>query len=198
MKTILKTILLAIIFIGYSSCEDSDLPIDTLYAEVDTSGSVVRILVDADTQLNVTGTEPRSNSRDILIEIQQGDGSMMPEFDEVRIYIALFKNSALDEPMTDFDGNDLGEEYYETIDASQFVNLSGVNGLPEYLVSSLTPDLLATFPTADLTNFTYIRTRFELEMSDGRVWSDYNSGGALSGPYFSASFTSRSVIRVNE
>ena len=198
MKTIIKTILLAIIFIGYSSCEESDLPIDTLYDEVDTSGSVVRILVDADTQLNVSGVEPRSNSRDILVEIQQGDGTMTPEFAEVRVYIALFKNSALDEPMTDFDGNDLGEEYYETIDASLFVELSEVNGLPQYLISSLTPDLLATFPTADLTSFTYIRTRFELEMSDGRVWSDYNSGGALSGPYFSASFTSRSVIRVNE
>ena len=199
MKNIFKSILIAIVVLGgLYSCSDSDLPIDTLYNEVDTSGSVIRILEDADTQLNISGEGIRSNLRNILVEIQQGDGSMTPEFLEVRVYISLFKNTALDEPVEDDDGNELGELYFETYPAALFVDLSDINGLPEYLISSTTSEMLALFPTADLPNFTYCKTRMELEMSDGRVWSDFNSGGALSGPYFSAPFTSRSVIRINE
>ena len=45
MKNIFKSILVTIIILGgFSSCSDSDLAIDTLYEEVNTTGSVLRIL----------------------------------------------------------------------------------------------------------------------------------------------------------
>ncbi len=45
MKNIYKSILVAIVMIGgFSSCSDSDLAIDTLYDDVNTSGSVLRVV----------------------------------------------------------------------------------------------------------------------------------------------------------
>ena len=45
MKNIFKSILVAIVVLGsFTSCEESDLSIDTLYNEVDTTGAALRML----------------------------------------------------------------------------------------------------------------------------------------------------------
>ncbi len=56
---------------------------------------------------------------------------------------------------------------------------------------SLVNDL---FPEAVLSPPTFIVSRFELEMTDGRIWNDENAGTTLSGPYFESPFTYKTIF----
>ena len=94
MKNIFKSILVTIIIIGgFSSCSDSDLAIDNLYDEVNTTGSVLRILEKPLDLLNNDGEE--KSCLCFLVEVQQGDGSFTPDFKEVRVKIELLHQNLL-------------------------------------------------------------------------------------------------------
>jgi hypothetical protein len=99
-------------------------------------------------------------------------------------------------PTLDAAFNPLGEVLFRTIPQAEFAELSSVNGLPQKSLLIPTQEFLDTFPTAVITIPTFIQIRFELEMSDGRVWTNTNAGTTLSGPYLSSPFT-RTVIFLN-
>jgi hypothetical protein len=194
MKNIFKSILVAIIIIGgFSSCTDSDLAIDTLYSEVDTTGAALRILDYPEDIINVTGGN-FDNCLCFLVEVQEGDGSFTPNFSEVRVYISTFDDQDTEIPTTDGDGNEFGNILYQTIPNASFAELSPVNGLPMYQISIPTVDMVAAFPGADFNTPSFIVTSFELEMTDGRVWSVTNAGSTLSGPYFESPFTYKTIF----
>ena len=198
MKNIYKTFLIALVLIaGFTSCEESDLAIDNLYDNVDTSGAILRFLEAPDLVVNLSGEDPYVNTIDFLLEVQEGDGSFLPDFKEVRISYETYANSALDEPVLDFDGNIIGEIYYTTIPAVDFDRLSEINGLPETDYSIQTQVILDIFPTADFPDTIYVKTIFELEMTDGRIFNIQNAGTSLSGPFFSSPFFRITVFRQN-
>ncbi len=200
MKNIFKTLLIILVAFGITSCEDSDLQIDQLYDNVDTSGSVLRIIDYPADLVNLTGGEIVPNTIDFLFEVQQGDGSMTPDFKEVRIYLTPYDDQDLVFLTVDVDGNEIGESLYKTIPASEFAELSVINGLPQSNYNTETRFLLddywatAVFGKAN----PIVVNRFELEMNDGRVWTDSNAGATLSGPYFESPFLTRTIFKVNE
>ena len=195
MKNIFKTFLIGLVLlVGFTSCEESDLAIDNLYNNVDTSGAILRILEYPADLVNVSGGSV-PNSIDFLVEVQEGDGSSYPDFKEVRVYLSSFDDQDLINPTTDADGNEVGEVFFRTISAAEFEELSEINGLPEYQI--ITPTSLLgdeIFPTAVFTVPSFIVTRFELEMNDGRIFNDESAGTSLSGPYFESPFIHKTIF----
>ena len=194
MKNIFKTFLIVFIVFGITSCEESDLAIDTLYEEVDTTGSLLRTLEFPADLVNLSGGGV-PNSVDFTFEVQEGDGSSAPDFKEVRYYMSLYKDQDLIDPVLDEDGNELGERLIITYSASEFDEISDINGLPMKSISVPTQDILDVyFPEAVVTPPSFIISRFELEMNDGRVWSDYNAGATLTGAFMESPFFYKTIF----
>ncbi|MFT4696999.1 MAG: putative repeat protein (TIGR01451 family) [Flavobacteriaceae bacterium] len=200
MKNIFKITLISFLFIGITSCEEGDLPIDNLYNNVVTSGSVLRILDFPADLVTIAGGEITPNFIRYQMEVQEGDGSSSPDFKEVRMYFDGFDDQDLEFPTLDGNGNIIGEQLYRTISKAEFTEISEINGLPEITVEVATRFLLDEFFGNAVfgKNPSFIKTRFELEMNDGRIWSDYNAGTTLGGPYFESPFTHRTIFKIEE
>ena len=192
MKNIFKSILVAIIVIGgFTSCTESDLAIDNLYDNVDTSGSALRILSYPEDIIGLPGGN-FDNCLCFTVEVQQGDGSFYPEFKEVRVRLQVFSDQDTELPISE-------QVLYRTIPASEFVELSPANGLPYIEIVMETQDVYDLFTNTG-TEFTipaFIQTNFELEMTDGRVWDVSNAGATLSGPYFESPFAYKTIAIFN-
>ena len=192
MKNIFKSILVAIIVIGgFTSCTESDLAIDNLYDNVDTSGSALRILSYPEDIIGLPGGNFDS-CLCFTVEVQQGDGSFYPEFKEVRVKLQVFSDQDTEVPISE-------QVLYRTIPASEFVELSPANGLPYIEIAMETQDVYDLFTNTG-TEFTipaFIQTNFELEMTDGRVWDVSNAGATLSGPYFESPFAYKTIAIFN-
>lgn len=200
MKNIYKFLLIFSVVFVFTSCEDSDLEIDTLYENVDTTGSVLRILEYPADLVTISGGEITPNFIKYQMEVQEGDGSFSPDFKEVRVYFDGYDDQDLVFPTLDTEGNVIGELLYATFSAADFTEISDINGLPEITFEVATRFLLdelygnAVFGK----NPSFIQTRFELEMNDGRVWTDSNAGTTLSGPYFESPFVYRTIFKIDE
>ncbi|MBT3587401.1 MAG: hypothetical protein HN507_02000 [Flavobacteriaceae bacterium] len=198
MKNIYKSILVAIVIIGgFSSCSESNLSIDTLYDEVNTSGSILRILTPPADIIGLPGT-PFPTVLDFLVEVQQGDGSFPPEFKEVRVKIQLFADQDANVPI-----ENAPQILYQTILSSEFEELLGsVNGLPMYQIDIPTEDIIASYPGVQFPGLTFLITNFELEMTEldaeGNpiVWDVTNAGATLSGPYMSSPFSWKTIFKL--
>lgn len=198
MKNIYKSILVAIVIIGgFSSCSESNLSIDTLYDEVNTSGSILRILTPPADIIGLPGT-PFPTVLDFLVEVQQGDGSFPPEFKEVRVKIQLFADQDANVPI-----ENAPQILYQTILSSEFEELLGsVNGLPMYQIDIPTEDIIARYPGVQFPGLAFLITNFELEMTEldaeGNpiVWDVTNAGATLSGPYMSSPFSWKTIFKL--
>jgi hypothetical protein len=192
MKNIFKSILVAIVMIGgFSSCSDSDLAIDKLYEEADTSGSALRILDYPEDIIGLPGGNFNS-CLCFIVEVQQGDGSFTPEFKEVRVRLQVFADQDAENAISE-------QVLYRTIPSEDFVELSLANGLPYIEIAMESQAIFDSF-TEQGTEFTipaFIKTNFELEMSDGRVWDASNAGATLSGPYFESPFAYKTIAIFN-
>ena len=92
MKNIFKSILATIVvLVSFTSCEESDLSIDTLYNEVDTTGAALRMLSYPDDLINRTGGN-FSNCMCYSMEVQEGQGTPTPDFKEVRVYFTSYND----------------------------------------------------------------------------------------------------------
>jgi len=191
MKSIYKFLMLAVIVTGAVSCEDSDLIIDEVYDTVDTeTGAIVRT-VEAPLDL-VTGTGD-NNSIDFVWEIQQGNGSIQPDFKELRVLVRTWQDQDLIDPLVDGNGNPIPEAVYAVIPASAFE--IGENGLPRIAFSIPTADLVAWMPEdAVYTVPSFVNTRLELEMNDGTVFDDSKVGATIAGIYFSSPYSYRTIF----
>lgn len=201
MKNIFKSILVVIIVIGgFSSCSDSDLAIDTLYDDVDKSGSILRILDYPSDIVSLNGTELIDDSMTFTFEVQEGNGSMTPDFKEVRVFLDSYDDQDKIAPTLDVNGNVIGEFLFKTIPSAEFDQLSEVNGLPMNTWSVTTRDLLDNVYGDAIfgANPSFIVSRFELEMTDGRVWSVHNAGTTLSGPALESPFTHTTIFKIDE
>lgn len=196
MKNIFKTLLTGLILLGATvSCEESSLPIDVLYDNVDNSGAFVRTLVKpADLIYLTEGTTNRITSIDMTLEVQEGNGTLPSTFTELRVYIATYDDQDLLIPTSDDQGNPLGENQVMTIPASEF-EPSEANGLPSTSLSISSQSVVDLYPTAVFTVPTFIATRLELQMADGRVFTNTSIGPSVAtSPYFASPFIYKTIF----
>jgi hypothetical protein len=196
MKNIFKTFLIGLVLIGTTvSCEDSTLAIDELYDTVDMTGAFVRTLdFPADLIYLTDDGSGRTTSIDMVLEVQEGNGSLPPSFTELRVFVAVYDDQDLLIPTSDDQGNPLGENLVQTIPASEFV-LSEGNNLPSTDVSITAQFVADLYPTAVFTIPTFIATRLELEMADGRVITNTNVGPSVAtGDYFASPFLYKTIF----
>ena len=197
MKYIYKSILVAIVMIGgFSSCSDSNLAIDTLYDDVNTSGSILRLLTTPEDIIGLPGQTTFVTFLDFDIEVQQGDGSFPPEFVEVRMKIQIFKDQDASVPV-----EGAPQITIKTILSSDFTETSEVNKLPMYQISIPTEAIIASYPEVQFPGVGFLVTNFELVMTeldaDGNniVWDSTNAGTTLSGPYMSSPFLWKTIFK---
>ena len=198
MKNIYKSILVAIVMIGgFSSCSDSNLAIDTLYDDVNTSGSILRIITPPADIIGLPDQTTFPTVLDFLVEVQQGDGSLPPEFVEVRMKIQLFADQDASVPI-----ENAPQILYQTILSSDFNETSPVNGLPMHQIEIPTEDIIASYPGVQFPTVGFLVTNFELVMTeldaDGNniVWDSTNAGTTLSGPYMSSPFSWKTIFKL--
>lgn len=188
MKNIFKIVLLLLIVFSTSiSCTESDNAVDVLLDTVDTSGAILRTL--SPPAEFIVNANPDGNTIALEIEVQEGNGDFDPDFKEVRLYIGIYQDQGLIDPIVDAQGTPTGEVLIVTAPASDFT--IGDNGLPTYEFSFITPTVVAKFPAdAVYTIPSFIETRLELEMNDGRVFSkDQVAAAVATGIYFDAPFS---------
>lgn len=187
MKNIFKAILVALIVGTTFSCSESDATINQVLDNVDsTSGVVLRTIVKP--QDLVSLNNPANNVIIYSVEVQEGNGSFQPDFKEVRSLIDLYQDQDLINPITDTDGNVIGERLFATFLPGDFT--IGPNGLPRIAVELPTQSILDVLPAnIDLTVPTFIAMRFEVEMNDGRVFTNVDLGASVTGgTYFGSSY----------
>ena len=188
MKNIFKIVLLLLIVFSTSiSCTESDNPVDVLLDTVDMSGAIVRTL--SPPAEFIINANPDGNTIALEIEVQEGNGDFDPDFKEVRLYIGIYQAQDLADPIVDGQGTPTSEILMVTAPKSDFVN--GDNGLPTYEFSFITPDVVAQFPADAVYPIpSFIETRLELEMNDGRVFSKESVAAAVAtGIYFDSPFS---------
>lgn len=184
MKNIYKLFLVGLVLLGSTiGCTDSDNTIDALYEGVDTTGAFIRTL-SYPSQL-VTVSNPDNNFIAADIEIQEGQGNSNT-FTEVRVFVSTYDDQDRLIPTSDASGNPLEEILLETLPAADFTTSEG-NRLPSNSFSIPTQGILDLYPTAVFTFPTFIFVRLELELADGRVFTDVNYGPTVAtGNYFTA------------
>ena len=184
MKKIFKILLVGLVITAaISGCSDSELAIDELYTEVDTTGAFIRTLESPAQLVNLS--DPEKNFIAATIEVQEGQGDVST-FKEVRLYISTFNDQDQLEPTLDVDGNPLGTTLLSTFAASDFV-ISEQNRLPSTSFSVPTQTILDLNPTAVYTIPTFIFVCLELELADGRIFTNENVGPSVeAGSYFKA------------
>ncbi len=193
MKNIYKFLMIALIAVAGVSCEDSDLIIDEVLDSVDTeSGAIVRTLQDPPDL--VTLTNPDNNNFDLVLEVQQGNGSFVPQFKEVRMYMRIYADQDLNEPLLDSNGNEISEVLLNTIPSSVWE--IGSNGLPRTTVNVTSQSFVDTYPedTVYAGGANFVALRLELEMSDGTVFTDTDVGATIAGQFFNSPFLYRVIF----
>ena len=178
--------------ISFTSCSDSEVLIDEVYDSVDTETGVVVRTVSPPAEL-VSLTNPDNNNISLTIEVQEGNGSTVPDFKEVRAYVRLYADQDLAEPLTTENGGEILETLSGVADSSIF-ELSP-NGLPRGDFSFPTQQIVDGYVAAGavLEDFpvpTFIALRLEVEMTDGRIYTNTDVSVAVGGgvyfvsPYF--------------
>lgn len=187
MKNILKILILGIT-LSFTACSESDALINQVLDTVDTeSGVVLRTIGDLPDL--VTVTNEANNFINTTIEVQQGDGSFMPDFKEVNMYIELFNDQDLLDPLLDNSGNMIGELFLQKFEPDVF-SISA-NGLPRTDVNIIMQDVADLYTSVDASPAvpSFIALRFEIVMNDGRVISNNDVGATISGGiYFNSPF----------
>lgn len=184
MKNIYKLFLTLAIVLGFSSCEDSTLAVDELLETVDTSGVILRTLQAPSDLVNNTSLP----SIDIEIEVQEGNGQHTPDFVEVRVYQSLFEDQDLLFPL-----DNGSETLMMSIPSSDFYT-SEINGLPAFMILLPTQLTQDTFTGVEYTTPTFIATRLEIEMTDGRVYTDDDVSEAVgTGQYFASPYLYKTI-----
>ena len=148
--------------LGASSCQESDLFVDELLDTVGVDGVILRTLQAPADLVNNSSTP----SIDIEIEVQEGDGSEFPDFKEVRVLISVYEDQ---DRLTAIEGT--SETLIMTLPVDDFY-INEDTGLPAYMIMIPTAMVLETFPEdTEYPIPTFVFTRLECEMNDGKVYS---------------------------
>lgn len=195
MKNIFKLLMIIFVLGTLNSCTESEAVIDQVLDNVDSeSGAVLRTIESPADLVTLTG---ENNLVTFTIEVQEGNGSIVPDFKEVRAYVALYQDQDLTMPTLDENGNEVSEVLFATLDQSEFS--IGSNGLPRIAAEIPTQAIVDASPANTVFTFpTFIAVRLELEMADGRIYTNTNLGASVSGgTYFGSSFLYKIIFLPN-
>lgn len=192
MKNILKTIVILLVLIGTTiSCTESDNSIDTLLNDVDQTGVILRTLSAPLELVNVSNED--INQIEVTFEVQEANGDIDPDFKEVRVYVNLYKDQDLIDSLEDGLGGNISETLLMTLTPDMFT--TSANGLPSTDVYFDTQDVVDIYPDATYVTPSFLDTRLEIEMNDGRVFSKDNVAATVAtGAYFNSPFSYISIF----
>ena len=173
MKNYIKTILLTFIIGFVSSCEDPDNPIYTVLEDY-TSGAILRTIELESGEFN--SYDLNSFFAATIEEQDEQDGALLQSVD---VY-AGFKGA---------------EALIETIQSSAFT--AGPFGLPRTRIQvTLQQGINALgLSSSDYTGGDAMPIRLSLNLTDGRVFSSSDAGGALQGSFFNSPYAYNTVIK---
>ncbi len=189
MKIFKSFIIIFIIGLISVSCNESDNVIDQVMEGTQRDGVVLRTLNADEIPSLLTLTNDNNNHVTFVIEVQEGQGDFVPDFKEVRVYASLYQDQELTMPLEDSEGNPSDEILLNTVPSSEFT-VTGDHGLPVGNIEVVTQDVVDLYPD-DLVYTTpaFMVIRLEIEMTDGRVYTDdAGSGMVASSAYFNSPF----------
>ena len=173
MKNYIKTILLTFMIGFVSSCEDPDNPIYTVLEDY-TSGAILR-----------------------TIELESGEFNSydLNSFFAATIEEQDAENGALLQSVDVYVGFKGAEALIETIQSSAFT--TGPFGLPRTRIQvTLQQGINALgLSSSDYTGGDTMPIRLALNLTDGRVFTSQDAGGALQGSFFNSPYAYNTVIK---
>ena len=171
----------------FTSCQEGDNIVDEVI-DGQTTGAVLRTIEIISSDLPI-GNEEAAFS--VIIEAQdEQNGGLL---DSVDVFVTFSDNS---QDSGDSSNAITDEVFVRTIPASDFA-VDPSNNLPRTTVTiPLTEFLsLVNLQPDDIFGGDVFQVRFELKLTDGRVFSDYNaSGNIANSAYFNSPFSYASTV----
>lgn len=184
----MKQYISKLLFVSLSSfiisCE-GDKTIDSVYDDV-TRGAILRTIAieseETPYNYNTSSFEADSGFTVILQEDDYEDGALLRE---VRAYVRFQDNTDLAD--SDDNGISTDDILHATIPASEFTTDEA--GMPAYTFSVSVTEMVATtgIDMAEVNGGDNWAVSFELELTDGRIFSKSTVGATVSGGVFFAS-----------
>ncbi|MGV6830878.1 MAG: hypothetical protein ACWA5P_04835 [bacterium] len=174
MKNRIKFSLLALLIaVGFNSCTERDNVIDDVLDGV-TNGAVLRTI-------NVFSAEYALGSEGPTwgIEIEEQDVEDGDLLQSVNVYVSFVDES---------EGTTSNEVLYQTINADEFVD--GPFGLPRTTINISLDEMLAAngITADDIFGGDTFPVRLELNLTDGRTFTNANTAGVVQGGFFNSPF----------
>lgn len=185
MKNIFKTyLLLSLVGFVIYSCTESDNTIDGVLDDV-TNGAVLRTISESGNDITVgVGSV-------YTLEVEEQDVQEGALLESVDVFVRFNDNTVLSANSVGGAGSDqsfpaTGDVLLRNIPASEFA--PGPFGLPRTTITITEADLATVLPTNQFDSLDTVSVRLGLNLTDGRVFSDYNAGGIITGGFFSSPF----------
>ena len=189
MRT-LKIIFLIQLFVlaSLTSCKKPDNTIYDVLDNTDMNGVVLRTLNMSELPSLLTLTNAANNFVDLNIEVQENQGDFVPDFKEVRVYVSFYQEQEQENFVEDGDGNPTSEVLLMSVPSSDFT--IGAHGLPVHNFHLITQDMVDLLPDSSVfPTPAFMKVRLEIEMTDGRVYTDDTGNGMVaSSQYFASPF----------
>lgn len=183
MKKTIQTLVGIICTAILTQCTEPDNPIYTVLEDF-SKGAIIRTIEISSPEFN---SFDDSTFFEVMFEEQdEENGSLL---DEVRIYINFDDNTSANGTTSK------SELLYQTIPANAFTQ--GEFGLPRSSFKITLAEAVSalSLDANDFTGGDAIDIRFELQLTDGRIFTNSDSTGSLQGSFFSSPYIYKSVIK---
>ena len=183
MKKIIQSFLGIFTLLIFVQCSEPENPIYTVLDNF-TNGAIIRTVEIKSAEFN---SFDDSTFFEVMIEEQDEENGALLQ--EVRVYINFDDNTSSNGTTSK------AELLYQTIPASGFT--VGDFGLPRasFKISLAEAVNALSLSSSEFTGGDAIDIRFELQLTDGRVFTNSDSTGSLQGSFFSSPYTHKSVIK---
>ncbi|MGS2764971.1 hypothetical protein [Sinomicrobium sp. M5D2P9] len=179
-----RLLLMSLLIISFLSC-DGDKTVDMVYDDM-TRGAILRTIdIESDAtpyNYNTSQFEEGFGFTVVLQEDDYEDGALLRE---VRTYIRFQDNTDLAD--SNDTGISTGDILHSTIPASEFT--TDDDGMPRYVYSVSVAEMISTtgIDISEVKGGDNWAVSFELELTDGRIFSKSTVGATVSGGAFFAS-----------
>ena len=180
MKNILFRLFLLSGLVLFTRCEDPDNAIYTVLEDY-TNGAVLRTLSDDRNSFQFNRSEP---DQAFFVKLEQQDEQNGDLLQQVNVYATLNSSES-----------SIPETKVDQLDPSDFTK--NANDLNEVEVSLTLNEVLTRLGASgdDYEGGDSITIRFELVLTDGRIFSKDQATGSLQGSYFSSPYQYNAVIK---
>jgi len=192
MKNLYKYVFMGILALGLGSCDDDEENVSVTVQDTVETGAILRT-VDLISNSLPIGIEDANFS--VLLEEQDEFGGDLLE--SVDVFLTYSDGSP---DVGDSSAAITDEVMVRNIAASDFTD--GPFGLPRFELTITLIEMLAltNLEAEDIFGGDRFTTRLVLNLTDGRVFSDFNAGGIITGGFFASPFlySTPVVCPVNE